>query len=91
MDDWRVNDWRSPPMPPQDVNEERRGTAADGDEDRAIRRFLAATEHASSGELRVLRPLVVSPIWLLAVGGFLFALGLIWMQLNMLGTNLPPI
>lgn len=90
MDDWRVRDWLSSHVPPQDMNEERRGSAADGDEDRAIRRFLAATDHVARCELHVLRPPQVSAVWLLAVAVVLFAVGLIWIQVAMLGTRLPP-
>jgi hypothetical protein len=89
MDHWRVNDWRSSRAAARNPDEERRVATADDDEDRSIRRFKAATEPLRPGELPLLRPLVVSPPWILAISAVVVALSLVWLQLAMMGVNSP--
>ena len=79
-----MDDWRGARADSRSTVDEQRAAAADGDEDRAIRRFLAATE-----PLSVPRPPQVRPIWLLATAAVGFAGSMVWLQLAMLGTRLP--
>ena len=61
----------------------------DDDEDRAILRFLAVVEPPRRSELRILRPLQVSPIWLLVIVAVVFTLFLVALQVAMLGGRPP--